>query len=230
MESKSLCVIPARSGSKGLKNKNIMDLCGKPVLAYTIEACVQSGIFEQVFVATDNEEYAKIAKKYGACVPFLEPIEMAQDDISSLEPVLYFYDKLNQKYDYIWCMQPTSPLRKDKDIINAYEIIKNDSTCEFVLSTTIVDPHYFHWALIDKDNGMARMYFGKEMLVDRSELKDIVYRPNGAIKVGRMSSVLAEHSFFGNNIRRIEMPEDRSIHIRSQFDFDLCRFLLEKRD
>ena len=91
---KSLCVIPARSGSKGLKDKNILELCGKPVLTYTIAACIQSEIFEDVYVATDSEKYAEIAIKYGAQVPFLEPSELAQDNIPSLDPVLYFYDKL----------------------------------------------------------------------------------------------------------------------------------------
>ena len=225
----SLCVIPARCGSKGLKDKNILELCGKPVLAYTIEACCKSGIFKNVYVATDSEKYARIAEQYGAKIPFLEPPEMAGDNIPSLEPILYFYEKLGYEYDFIWCMQPTSPLRTSKDIIDAYNIISNDPLCEFVLGTTTVDPHYFHWVLTDKDNKMAEMYFGKEMLIDRSELKDIVYRPNGAIKVGRTTSVLKEKSFFGNNIRRIELPEERAIHIRSQFDFDMCNFLLKQR-
>lgn len=226
---KSLCVIPARSGSKGLKDKNILELCGKPVLTYTIAACIQSEIFEDVYVATDSEKYAEIAIKYGAQVPFLEPSELAQDNIPSLDPVLYFYDKLGKDYDYIWCMQPTSPLRSSKDIIDAYNIICKDKDCEFVLGTTIIDPHYFHWALKDQANGRAELYFGREVLVDRSELSDIVYRPNGAIKVGRTRSILRERNFFGNNIRRIEMPEERSIHIRSQYDFDLCSFLMEQK-
>lgn len=227
---RSLCVIPARSGSKGLKNKNILELCGKPVLAYSIEACIKSGIFEEVYVATDSKEYAKIALDFGAQVPFLEPSEIARDNNSSLDPVLYYYERLGQQYDYIWCMQPTSPLRSAEDILDAYHIIENDPNCEFVLGTTIIDPHYFHWALIDRNDGMAEMYFGKELLVERDELKDIVYRPNGAIKVGRTKSVISENSFFGNNIRRIEMPDERSIHIRSQFDFDLCSFLIGRRD
>ena len=80
---KSFCVIPARSGSKGLKNKNILELCGKPVLAYSINACAKSGLFDQIIVATDSEQYAEIARQCGATVPFLEPSEMAGDYISS---------------------------------------------------------------------------------------------------------------------------------------------------
>lgn len=64
-------------------------------------------------------------------------------------------------------MQPTSPLRSAEDIINAYHIIENDLNCEFALGTTVIDPHYFHWALSDRDDGMSEMYFGKEMLVER---------------------------------------------------------------
>ncbi len=228
--SNSLCVIPARSGSKGLKDKNILELCGKPVLAHTIEACIQSGIFEDVYVATDSPGYAQLAEQYGAKAPFLEPKELAYDHVSSLAPVLDYYEKLGTEYDYIWCMQPTSPLRSAEDIRKAYQIIEQDPDCEFVLSTTVIDPHYFHWALIDRTDHMAELYFGREMLVDRSELKDTVYRPNGAIKMGRTRSVLQEKHFFGNHIQRIEMPEDRSIHIRSRFDFDLCRFLLEQQE
>ena len=126
---KNIAVIPARSGSKGLKDKNILDLNGMPVLAYSIKACEESGLFEDVYVATDSEEYAEIAKKYGGKVPFLEPKDMAGDFVSSLDPVLYFYEKLNVECDYIWCMQPTSPLRSKEDIINAYNVLEQDEKC-----------------------------------------------------------------------------------------------------
>ena len=224
----SLCVIPARSGSKGLVNKNVLDLCGKPVLAYTIEACRKSGVFRKIYVATDSEEYADIARKHGAEVPFLEPKDMANDIVSSTDPVIYFYNQLKSSAELMWCMQPTSPLRNADDIVNAYKILESDKKCEYVLGTTIVDPHYFHWALQDKENGMSELFFGKEILVDRSELKDIVYRPNGAIKVGRTESVLKTRNYFGDNIRRVEMPEERSIHIRSILDYNLCKLLLSK--
>ncbi|SFR58681.1 acylneuraminate cytidylyltransferase family protein [Anaeromicropila populeti] len=226
---KSLCVIPARSGSKGLKDKNILDLSGKPVLAYTIEACKNAGIFSEVFVATDSEVYAEIAQKYGALVPFLEPEEMAGDLVSSAEPLLYFYEQLKKEYDLLWCFQPTSPLKTAEDIINAYKVLEENPECQYVLSTTIIDPHYFHWALEERENGMTELYFGKKMLVDRSLLNP-VYRPNGAIKVGRTEKVLEYRHFFGDHIMRTEMPEERAIHIRSQFDLDLCRMLVSGED
>lgn len=224
----SLCVIPARCGSKGLKNKNILDLGGKPVLAYSIEACKASGIFGEVYVATDNEDYANIAERYGAKVPFLEPESMAGDYVSSTEPVIYFNDMLNENYDLLWCVQPTSPMKIADDIVAAYKVLEQNEQCDFVLSTTEVDPHYFHWALEDKENGISDLFFGKKMLVDRSQLNK-VYRPNGAIKVGRKDKVVQYRHYFGENIMRMEMPEERSIHIRSKFDLDLCRFLIAQR-
>jgi len=223
---KSLCVIPARNNSKGLKDKNILDLCGKPVLAYTIEACLASGLFKDVYVATDSDEYADIAIKYGASVPFPEPEEMAGDFIPSTDPLLYFCEKLNDDSELFWCMQPTSPLRIAEDIVAAYKHFENDPLCEFVLGTSEIDPHFFHWALNDLEDGYCDMYFGKKMLVDRSQLSPMVYRPNGAIKVGKRDSVIKWKHFFGDNIRRVEMPETRSIHIRSQMDLDICKLIL----
>ncbi|WP_167956009.1 acylneuraminate cytidylyltransferase family protein [Anaerosporobacter faecicola] len=225
---KSLCVIPARSGSKGLKDKNILDLCGKPVLAYTIEACKESEIFDDVFVITDSEEYADIARSYGAEIPFMESKEMAGDLVSSAEPLLYCYDYLKRDYKLMWLFQPTSPLKMADDIVNAYKVFESNKYCEFVLSTTEIDPHYFHWALEDLNSGMSEMYFGKKMLKDRTELSP-VYRPNGAIKVGVTDSVIRWRHFFGDNIVRTTMPEERSIHIRNQFDLDMCEMLLKKR-
>lgn len=222
--SDSFCVIPARKGSKGLKDKNILMIDNKPIIAYTIEACLESGIFEDVYVATDSEEYADIAEKYGAKVPFLEPADMAGDFVSSTEPVIHMYKELKKESEYMWCMQPTSPLRKAEDIVNAYNVIKNNSDCDFVLSVTEIDPHYFHWALEERGN-KYELYFGSEMLVDRSELLK-VYRPNGAIKVGRTQKVLEYRHYFGENIKCVYMPEERSIHIRNKMDYQVCDLLI----
>lgn len=226
----SLCVIPARSGSKGLKNKNILDLCGKPVLAYTIEACRECGLFRDVYVATDSEEYAELARQHGAKVPFLEPAAMAEDAVSSTEPLLYFAEQLGDESELLWCFQPTSPLRTAQDILDAYACFEKYPACDFVVGTTEIDPHYFHWALAEQPDGMMDLYFGKKMLVDRSLLTPRVYRPNGAIKAGRRKALFQWRGFFGENIQRVEMPDERAIHIRSQFDLDVCRYLLSGKD
>jgi len=226
---KSLCVIPARCGSKGLRDKNILDLHGKPVIVYTIEACIESGLFQNVYVATDSKLYADIAEEYGAKIPFLLPNEMTEDSVSSTEPLMLFCRELIDDSELLWCMQPTSPLRTAEDIVGAYKHFENDTACEFVLGTTEIDPHYFHWALEENEDGVSDLYFGKNMLVDRNKLKPTVYRPNGAIKAGKRSSVMKWRHFFGDNIKRFGMPEERSIHIRSQFDLDMCELILANK-
>lgn len=119
---RAIAIIPARSGSKGLKDKNIKELNGKPMMAYTIEAANSCGIFDCVHVSTDSEKYANIARKYGADVPFLRGDELSGDNSSSwnfVRYVLFMYSKLGIEYDLFSLLQPTSPLRTAEDINNA---------------------------------------------------------------------------------------------------------------
>lgn len=120
---KNLAIIPARSGSKGLKDKNIKNLAGKPLLAYAINAAIDSGLYDTVHVSTDSEIYADIAEKNGADVPFLRNAETATDTSSTWDAVKYVlqeYEKQGKAFDVITVLQPTSPLRTSRDIKNAY--------------------------------------------------------------------------------------------------------------
>lgn len=123
---KNIAIITARSGSKGLPNKNIRLLNGKPLMAYTIEAAIKSNMFDEVFVSTDSEEYADIAKEYGASVPFLRSQENAGDSSSSWDVVketIENYKELGKVYDTVALLQPTSPLRRAEDIVAGYKLM-----------------------------------------------------------------------------------------------------------
>ena len=123
---KAIAIIPARSGSKGLPDKNILQLDGKPVIAYTIEACLESGCFDRVHVSTDSEIYAKVAREYGADVPFLRCEELATDDASTEDVVRYVldqYEKRKESFEVFGIMQPTSPLRNKQDIIDRKSVV-----------------------------------------------------------------------------------------------------------
>lgn len=116
---RNLAIIPARSGSKGLPDKNIMDLNGKPMMYYTIRAAIDSGCFEEIMVSTDSPKYAEIAVACGAKVPFLRSEAMSGDSAGSwdtVREVLSNYQKLGQTFDYVTLLQPTSPLRTAEDI------------------------------------------------------------------------------------------------------------------
>ncbi|NCC57382.1 MAG: acylneuraminate cytidylyltransferase family protein [Synergistales bacterium] len=229
-EMKDFCVIPARSGSKGLRDKNILSLGGKPVLAWTIESALKSGIFDDVIVATDSSEYARIAEDFGAVVPKLLPAELAEDHISSSEPLLYMLDAVGASPERVWCFQPTSPFRRAEDILDAKELFFTHPDTACVLSVTPVDPHFFHWALqetADEENKTtAEMWFGDRFLMDRSFLPT-VFRPNGMIKAARTEVLLKERHFFAKPLRTVHTPEERSIHIRNALDMNLCRYLVD---
>ena len=122
---KILAVIPARGGSKGLKNKNIKNLCGHPLIAWTIKKAKQSKYIQKVIVSTDSKKVSEISKKYGASVPFFRPKKYATDKASDfvvLKHALDFFKNKGENFDYVIMLQPTSPLRGLKDINNS---IKN---------------------------------------------------------------------------------------------------------
>ena len=124
---RSIAIIPARSGSKGLPDKNIKPLNGKPLLAYSIEAALASGLFDTVHVSTDSERYADIARQYGADEPFLRSAETSSDTASSedaIREVLRRYEEMGQRFDAFMLLQPTSPLRTADDIRAAFGVME----------------------------------------------------------------------------------------------------------
>ena len=123
---KILAIIPARAGSKGIKDKNIIDLNGKPLIAYSIEAGLKSKYIDKVVVTTDGEEIAREAIKYGAEVPFLRPEYLSSDNAKTIDAVIHCIEemeKLGEKYDYVVLLQPTQPLRQSWHIDEAIELI-----------------------------------------------------------------------------------------------------------
>ena len=225
MDKSVLIAIPARGGSKRLPQKNILSLKGKPMISYTIEASKEVGITDHVWVCTEDDEIADVAEKYGARV-FHISLEMAADDVSSTVPCLALAKHLSNEgklFDYIFNLQPTSPLRNRDDVVLSLEKLI-DTKADFLVSVTQIDPHYFHWALI-KNNGSWQLYFGPKYMKERIFL-DPVYRPNGAIKLGRLDKVKEIGNFFGPNLTVYEMPETRSIHVATKFDFECVKSFL----
>ena len=129
---KFLAIIPARGGSKSIPNKNIMSICGKPLIAYTIEAAKQSKYIDEIIVSTDSDIIKMVAQQYGAKVPFLRPKELSNDTAKSIDVVMHvidFYKENNISFDYVILLQPTSPLRTFKHLDDAIEkLIESNST------------------------------------------------------------------------------------------------------
>lgn len=223
-----ICTIPARGGSKRLLRKNVRDLAGKPLIAYSIEAALASGLFDRVYACTEDEEIARIATRFGAAVLELVPSELCGDLVASHIPCQYIAARLpeNGEIDSMLCLQPSSPLRSAQDIRNAVEKFA-DGQFDFVVSVTPVDPHDFHWAVVPGEDIYWKMFFGTQYLKERPLLPP-VYRPNGSIKIAKLSALAAIGNFFGERLGVIETPVERSVHVALEFDLKLCETILRQ--
>ena len=228
---KNIAIIPARSGSKGLKDKNIKLLAGKPMLAYTIEAAKQSGIFDCVHVSTDSEEYARIARDYGADVPFLRSDELSSDTAGSWDVVRWTmnqYAKLGQEFDCVTLLQPTSPLRTEEDIQNAYRLLQ-EKQADAVVGVCEMD-HSPLWSNTLPEDGNMNGFLNRAVNAGRQKLP-AYYRINGAIYMLKDSIFPhAETALYGEGTYAYIMPKQRSIDIDDAFDFTIAEAIIDKFD
>ncbi len=225
---KNLAVIPARSGSKGVKDKNIRVINGKPLMAYSIQAAQQSGLFSSIMVSTDSTKYADIAIKYGAEVPFMRSKEMSADNASSwdtLREVLKNYSDKGEAFDTVCLLQPTSPLRLSDDIIEAYSIYR-DRHANSVVSICESD-HSPLWMNILPENKSLDGFLRTDT-TGRHGLEKY-YRINGAIYVVNAEILRKSNNIYQNSFAYI-MPIERSIDVDTEFDIEMTEFLLKRRD
>ena len=224
---KHIAVIPARSGSKGLKNKNIMELNGKPLMAYTIEAALSSGIFDCVHVSTDSEMYAEIAREYGADVPFLRLKELSGDTISSWDALRYVmerYQELGREFEYVTLLQPTSPLRDAKDIENAYKIFE-EKNADAVISVCELEHSIQICNTLGDNQSMYRFIDSNK--VGARQLGETFYRLNGAIYMQKSEMLMNHQNLYNENSYAYVMDKIHSIDIDDAFDFRMAQMAME---
>lgn len=222
-----LAIIPARSGSKGLKDKNIKNLNGKPLIAHTIEAANQSGVFNDIVVSTDSEEYANISIDHGATVPFLRPAELASDRSSSIDTIIYTINQLkkgNISYDYFVLLQPTSPLRDAKDIKNAINLLFERKALSLV-SVCKTEHSPLIMNTLNKSLAMDN-FLSNEFNKRRQELPEY-YRVNGAIYLSEVKHFLQCKNFYNKGSFAYVMDQKNSIDIDSEIDFELAKILMK---
>ena len=217
----NIAIIPARSGSKGLPEKNILDLNGHPLMYYTIKAALESGCFDTVMVSTDSEKYADIAKSCGAEVPFLRSEELSSDTAGSwdvVREVLTQYKVMGNSFDYVALMQPTSPLRNAEDIKNAFKMLSRDNV-HTVVSVTEVE-HPVQWCFTMPECGSMKTYAESPYNQMRRQDLETHYRENGASYIVNASKILnRDYNYYGDNCYGYVMPGERSMDIDSRMDF-----------
>lgn len=218
---KIIAIIPARSGSKGLPDKNIKIVCGRPLIDYTIKAAIDSECFETIMVSTDSKRYAEIAMGCGADVPFMRSNTTSGDAAGSWDVVREILKNYEEKmgiiYDYVALLQPTSPLRSAKDIKAAVRMLDMEHV-NSVVSVTETE-HPIQWCFpLPTDCSMSEYAKSPYNNVRRQELKKH-YQENGAIYLVSANKILSNnYNLYKDKCYAYIMPRERSIDIDSKMD------------
>lgn len=219
---KVVAIIPARSGSKSVQHKNIRELNGKPMLAYSIEHALASKYINRVIVSTDSEEYAAIARTYGAEVPFLRPAEYATDTALDLDVFYHVLDTLKEQEEYepeiVVQLRPTYPIRDIKDIDAMIELIASDKAIDSVRSIAPAKEIAYKMWRKEDDGKLAPLLtdIPECYNMPRQQLPTIYYQ-NACIDVVRAHVILEEKSMSGRNIYGYEMQKNYDIDTEEEF-------------
>lgn len=226
----NIAIIPARSGSKGLRDKNIRLLNGKPLIAYTIEAAIKSNMFSEIFVSTNSEKYAEIAIKYGADVPFLRSEELSSDTASSwavVSDALERYEKIDRYFDSFALLQPTSPLRTQDDIVAGYQLLEQKNA-NAVVSVCEVDHSPLWCNTLPEDLSMEKFVNRNFQDLPRQSLP-VYYRINGAIYIAKCENFKLNTDIYATNCYAYIMKKESSVDIDSELDFVIAKTLLSSQ-
>jgi len=219
-----------RGGSKGVPDKNLRPLLGKPLMAYTIEQALQSKLFEHVVVSTDSEEIAKMSRSFGAEAWFLRPSEMATDDVSKLPAIRHAFLESERHYgvefDVLVDLDVTSPLRLIKDITGAYEqFVSEDADILITASPSRKSP-YFN--MVENVNGLVQLVKQPGKSIVRRQDSPQVFDMNASIYIWKREALLGYDTLFTDKTSLFVMPEERSVDIDTEMDWNIVEYIIGK--
>ncbi|MDP3800090.1 MAG: acylneuraminate cytidylyltransferase family protein [bacterium] len=228
---KILGVITARGGSKGIPRKNIKELNGKPLIAYTIEAAQKSGIFDRIVLSTDDLEIAEVAKKYGCEVPFMRPNELAQDGTPHLpvmqHAVSWLKEKENYNPDLVAILQPTAPLRQFWHIKEAFDLLVKKEADSVVAVTEIPGHHSPYWAVVMDESGLGKLFTGdhiRNRIPRRQSLPKKTYSHCGALYLFKTGLIFDKDNpnFYGDKVAIYPIEEKYCANIDLPDDWEMA--------
>lgn len=217
-----------RKGSSEVKNKNLKIIKGKPLMYYTINQAIKSKIFDNIVVSTDSIKILKLSKKYGAEGWFLRPKKYSNNKISKREAIIHALekaeDKYSIKYDLVFDLDVTSPLRKISDIKNALKMLISKKASNLFSVTDAKKNPYFNMVEF-KNNKFDLVVPGKKITSRQTAPK--VYEMNASIYIWKRNYLLKSKTLFGDKTVLFYMPQERSIDIDSNFDFKMVKELIK---
>lgn len=221
-----LAIIPARAGSKGIPGKNVIPLCGKPLLAYSIEHAFDSKYIDRVLVSTDGSDIAAIARKYGAEVPFVRPSELATDEAGTIDVLLHAMKYVADEgwpFDIVVLLHVTTPLRKPEDIDACIELLHSENADSvFSVAHAYRNP-YFNMVELDERGNPRLVKMGS--YVTRQSAPP-VYDMNASIYVWQREALEQRPAVIQPRSRVYVMPRERSVDIDDEFDLWIAQQLL----
>ena len=226
---KILAIIPARGGSKGVPRKNVRLLGNKPLIEYSIDAAIESNVFEKIVVSTDDEEIAIAAEIAGCKPPFIRPTELAQDDSTSISVVLHainFFEQQNIFFDAVCLLQPTSPFRQKGFINEAMNVFKETNSDSLISVLPVPHEYNPHW-VFEELNGTLKISTGDETIIPRRQELPKAYHRDGSLYITK-TETLKKESFFGKKISYIESNKEFYVNIDTFKDWEMAEKLLEK--
>ena len=232
MANKVLCTICARGGSKGVPGKNSRLIAGKPLIAHTIEQARNAGIFHTIAVSSDCATIRDIASRFGADLVIERPSRMATDAAGKTEAIKHAASHVEAQtdvsFDYFFDLDATSPLRVEEDILACLSLITKPGCDTVVTGSPARRSPYFNLVEAKKDGRIDIVCSGKHVLLRRQDAPPC-YDMNASIYVWTRESFLAGPSIFTPGTRIYEMPEERSIDIDTELDWDIVEFLMNRK-
>ncbi len=218
-----LGLICARGGSKGVPGKNIRDLCGKPLIAWSIEHGLACPDIKDVVVSTDDADIAEAAKKFGADVPFMRPPELARDDTRQIDAIIHaleFLKTQGREYGAVALLQPTCPLRLPEDITGCLDLMARENADTVITVTEEEGVVLSYFYNMDERNNVTPINPVSTQGTIRQDYP-VLYKRCGLIYLMKTDHILQNRSLYGDKVSAYKIPRDRSFDIDSPFDWEL---------
>ncbi len=229
---KVLGLIPARGGSKGVPGKNIKVLCGKPLLAYTAESALSAKRLARTILSTEDETIAEIGRSLGLDVPFMRPVELAEDTTATFPVVLHAITALERQgesYDAVCLLQPTNPFRRGEDIDNCIDLLETSGADSVISVLPVPETYNPKWVYFRSPAGNLVLATGDAEPIARRQDLPAAFNRDGSIYIVRRNVLTEYGNLYGSRVQGYELDPQRCVNIDTNEDWTLAEQLLTKQ-